>query len=202
MHTAHVLRPPAPERLEWISDPERLRTVAARWDALAEAQATPFTSHAWLAAWWDAFATPADELSVAVLWRGSEVAAGLPLRRRGGELHALANWHTPVFAAVARDPAAKRTLADGVLATGARLHVPALDESGPTLAALRGAADAARVKHVLEPALESPIVDLAGDWEAYRSETKPRWGAPLERWRRKMGRDHTLRARIVEGPFD
>jgi CelD/BcsL family acetyltransferase involved in cellulose biosynthesis len=197
-----VSRLTALERLEWISDPARFAALAPHWDALAEAQATPFTSHAWLAAWWDAFATEGDELSVGVLWRGDELAAGLPLMRRGGALHALANWHTPVFGAVAAEPAAKRALAAGIVASRARLVVPALEEGGATLGALTGAARDARVKHILEPAEESPIVDLEGDWDSYRRETKSRWGAPLERWRRKMGRDHRLEARIVETPAD
>jgi CelD/BcsL family acetyltransferase involved in cellulose biosynthesis len=122
--------------------------------------------------------------------------------RHGGALHALANWHTPVVGAVAAEPAAKRALAGAVIASGARLVVPALEEGGATLDALTAAARGARVKHVIEPAGESPIVELDGDWDSYRRETKSRWGAPLERWRRKMAREHRLEARIVEAPAD
>src|SRR5437763_13578299 len=93
--------------LEWVNDRARFDALAEAWDALALAQPTPFAAHAWLAAWWDAFAEPRDELRVGVLWRGDELVAGLPLMRRGGHLEALANWHTPVFGAIAADAEAE-----------------------------------------------------------------------------------------------
>ena len=189
-------------RLEWITDRARFTGIAAPWDALALTQSSPFAAHAWLTAWWDAFAQEGDELSVAVLWRGDDLVAGLPLMRRAGRLEALANWHTPVFGALGADEELQRAVMASALFDGARLVLPALERDGGTLAAFTAAATAARIKYVVEPHLAAPIVDIAGGWEDYRSATKPRWGAPLERWRRKMGREHDLVARIVEPPRD
>src|SRR5437764_1413513 len=50
--------------LEWVNDRARFDALAEAWDALALAQPTPFAAHAWLAAWWDAFAEPPAELRV------------------------------------------------------------------------------------------------------------------------------------------
>jgi hypothetical protein len=54
--------------------------------------------------------------------------------------------------------------------------------------------------HISEPIHVSPTVDTSGDFDAWRAGSKPRWGAPIERFRRKMSRDHDATLTIVEPP--
>jgi CelD/BcsL family acetyltransferase involved in cellulose biosynthesis len=184
--------------LEWITDPARFSALAPEWDALAAEHATPFLLHAWLAPWWEAFAPADAELRVAVLWRDGELVAGLPLMAVDGALEALANWHTPVFGAIARDAEAEQEVALQALGAARRLEVPFLERTD----ALEAAAASAGRPYLVEPMLSAPVVELRGGYDAFRAESKPRWGAPLERFRRKMGRENGLVQHLVERPRD
>jgi CelD/BcsL family acetyltransferase involved in cellulose biosynthesis len=48
----------------------------------------------------------------------------------------------------------------------------------------------------------SPVVDTDGPFAEWRAWSKHRWGAPLERFRRKMRRDHDGQIAAVEAPED
>jgi CelD/BcsL family acetyltransferase involved in cellulose biosynthesis len=184
--------------VEWVSDPARFAAVAGAWDQLAEREGTPFLRHAWLAAWWEAFGARRGDLRVCLLWEGEALAAGLALLRRGRRLEALADWHTPRFGAVARDEGARRHLAEAVVRRCAgEVTLAALAESDPLVTSALGGRAA-----LVEPFAISPVVDTTGEWEAYRARTKPNWGAPLERFRRKMTREHGARFELVVAPDD
>jgi CelD/BcsL family acetyltransferase involved in cellulose biosynthesis len=72
----------------------------------------------------------------------------------------------------------------------------------PSVAAVQHAVGQARMLSFAEFLHKSPIVETNGDFKAWRAASKPRWGAPLERFRRKMGRDHEAHFEIVEAPRD
>lgn len=185
-------------RIEWATDPARFAAIAPAWDELAEQVGTPFLRHAWLAAWWEAFGAARGELRVCLAWRGDELAGGLALLQRGRALEALADYHSPRFGAVARDGAASAEIAAAVARTGApQVVLPALDGDDPLLAAGRHGRTP-----LVEPYMVSPIADTTGDWEAYRRLTKPRWGAPLERFHRKMVRENDARFELIVAPGD
>src|SRR4051812_44187695 len=184
---------------EWVTDPARFAAIAPAWDELAEAAGTPFLRHAWLAAWWEAFGAERGELRTCLVWRGDELAAGLALLRRGRRLEALANWHSPCFGAVARDDAARADLADAVLRDEPdQLVLTALVAGDPLARAFGPACE----RTLEEPHVVSPVVDIDGDWDAYRALTRPRWGAPLERFRRKMTRENAAAFELVVAPGD
>jgi CelD/BcsL family acetyltransferase involved in cellulose biosynthesis len=48
----------------------------------------------------------------------------------------------------------------------------------------------------------SPIVDTSVGLEAFRAASRPRWGAPLERFRRKMIREHAASFELLRHPDD
>jgi CelD/BcsL family acetyltransferase involved in cellulose biosynthesis len=185
---------------EWLTEPSELAAIGGEWDALLPADARPFDLHCWYLAWWQAFGS-AGELRVCVVRRGGGLVGVLPLWQQGRELRALANGHSPVFRPLAADEEASAALLAAVEAERAsRTELPSLPQGDPCLEALEG--DASTLHWSLEPAYASPIVDTSGDFDAWRQESKKRWGAPLERFRRKMDRDFEAEFSIVEPPSD
>jgi CelD/BcsL family acetyltransferase involved in cellulose biosynthesis len=189
--------------VEWIESTGRFASLEPSWNDLSAGRSRPFDCHQWFAAWWKAFGDGA-RMSICVEWRDGELAALLPLMRpTNGTLAAMANVHTPVFRPLYRDEEALRAVAGEALRDGAStFEVPAIPSQDPALSALE--AEAAEVKRLtlLEPQHVSPIVDTSGDPEEWRAGSKPRWGAPLERFRRKMGRDYEAEFAVVVPPED
>jgi CelD/BcsL family acetyltransferase involved in cellulose biosynthesis len=182
------------ERVEWVTDGGRFEELAASWDALA---ASPFETTAWLTSWRRAFA-PDDPLRVAVAWRGDELVGGLALAGEDGRLAPLANLHSPVFRPVAADAVGRTAVVRAALERGdGVLTLPAVPAGDPLVTGAPGGWRA-----LSTPSAVSPIVETTGELAAWRAGSKPRWGAPLERFRRKMGRDHEASFAIVVEPED
>lgn len=171
--------------------------LSAEWDALVAARRDPFGSAEWIACWWDAFGGSADDAFALVARRDGELAGGLPLLRDGRRLCAMVNDHTPLFRVVAADEEARRALLDAALsAAPGGLRLPAVPSDDEVA---RGGYAPLRATR---PAAVAPIVDTTGPFEAWRAESKQRWGAPLERFRRKMGREHELEIVVNRTPDD
>jgi hypothetical protein len=188
--------------VEWISGDEDFARLGPQWDRLAGDDSTPFDTHAWYRAWWKAFGSP-GELALCVAWRDDRLAAVLPLfRSPGGRLRAMANTHSPSFRPLWNEPAALGAVLKATLRSGAGsvelAPFPQGDAGAPLLSAL---SSAMRAPHVSEPLYASPIVSTVGSFDEWRAASKPRWGAPLERFRRNL-----LRAgaefSIVERPVN
>ncbi len=191
-----------PSAIEWITDEDRFAEIAPAWEAMLPDDARPFDLHSWYSTWWMAFGG-SGRLAVCAVWRGDQLEAVCPLMRRGQRLSALANAHSSVFRPLARDRAAIQELAGAVTeSVPASLVLVALPSEDPSVAALEHAAGRAGMFSFTEPVHTSPIVETDGDFDAWRAASKPRWGAPLERFRRKMGRDHEARLEIIEVPQD
>lgn len=181
-------------RIEWISGRDAFAELAPAWAGLE--QDHPFADHAWLTAWYAAFAAP-DAPRVALAYRGDELAAAFPLVAHGGRLAAASNYHTPLFGLPARDPHALGAVVDAVLdARAGELHVhgPALD--GDLLDALTVGFGGRVV--LQEPAHVSPIVDTTGDGEEWLRGR----GSTLRRRRRKLEREHEVALRLEPGADD
>ena len=177
-------------RTERLASRADLAAIAGAWDRLALAQPDPFSTWAWLDAGWEAFA-PGEPGAVIVARDGDAVTGGLALLAGG---RAMANEHTPVFRPLAADDAARSALLRaGVAEAGGTLRLPALPADDPAASARRT---------VTAPRAISPIVETTGAFEDWRAVSKKRWGAPLERFRRKMGREHELRITVNAPPAD
>lgn len=190
-----------PSRLEVVRSSDRFAELAGPWERLAEREPTPFCSHAWFSAWWEVFGE--DQLLVTVLWDGEELDGVYPLYCHRGLCRAMANVHTPLFRPIARGADALRRITEAALVLASRrLVIEPLPAGDAGLLALeRGAQDAGA--HTLRtPRHVSPIVDTTGDFAAWRAGSRPRWGAPLERFRRKMLRENKAEIRMVEAPED
>lgn len=189
-------------RLEWIVDEHRFAAVEAAWDMLAAEEPTPFARHAWFAHWRRAFAVDAP-LRVCALWEGDTLVGAIPLVGESRRLTSMVNDHTPLYAPLARDERVLAALAQAVMGTGfGEVELGALPSEGEVLRHLRRASDEAGRSAVEEPQHVSPLVDMSGSYAQFRAESKPRWGAPLERFRRKMGREHDAAFSLVESPVD
>jgi CelD/BcsL family acetyltransferase involved in cellulose biosynthesis len=190
-------------RIEWLNEPERFARLGAEWERMLPADARPFDCHDWYVAWHGAFAGD-DGLRVCLAWDGERLEGALPLLERSRRsLAAMANVHTPVFRPVGRSAAGVEAVVEAALAAGTgHVELPALPAGDPSVAVLDEAATAAGRRHVVSPQHVSPIVELTGSYEEWREASKPRWGAPLERFRRKMARDHEAELSIVEPAVD
>lgn len=184
------------ERLEIHSTFE---PVAGEWDALVDRTAAgPFARPGWYQAWWDAFGQ--GDLEIAVLRRGVDVAAVLPLHVRRGARRSLTNWHTPELAIPADDHAARAALLAGVLG-GSRLPVTLsiLTAGRPEAAAVPAAAAASGMRLLLHVAERSPYVALDGDWETYAAGLPRRRRSELRRRRRRLEELGAVTFEVADG---
>ena len=190
-------------RIEWLDDPERFAQLAPDWDRMLPDDARPFDLSAWYSAWFRAFGEPGG-MRVCLAWRGDELEGGFPLvLRPRRSLAAMANVHTPVFRPVGSSVEAVRAVTGAALALGSNnLELTAVPLGDPALTALRDATAAAGRRHAVASQHVSPIVSTAGTYEDWRARSRPRWGAPLERFRRKMLREHETEISVVEPPLD
>jgi CelD/BcsL family acetyltransferase involved in cellulose biosynthesis len=190
------------EGVEWISDEAAFAALGEEWDRLLPADPTPFDLHCWYESWWAAFRGD-EELATCVLRRDGALAGVFPLRRSAAGLLPLANEHSSRFRPLGVDGGALEAIwAAAIAKSGGELTIQSLPAGDPCVAAFASAAHAARRPSHFEPLYASPYVETDGDFEEWRAQSKKRWGAPLERFRRKMGRDHEALFRIVEPPED
>jgi CelD/BcsL family acetyltransferase involved in cellulose biosynthesis len=123
--------------------------------------------------------------------------------RDGEGLRSLASVHSPVWRPLCKDEEARRELIAAAVSEGASgLRLLAVPADDPSLGEFESAGAERSMRALREPEAVSPIVDTSGDFDAWRTESKKKWGAPLERFRRKMGRDHEAEFSIVESPRD
>jgi CelD/BcsL family acetyltransferase involved in cellulose biosynthesis len=189
-----------PLTVDWVGEESEFEALAGEWDALAAADSVPFDLHCWYATWWRAFGA-GQELAICAARRDGALVGVFPLCRTGnGELKAMANTHTPLFRPLASDEEARAAIVAAAMENGSDLELTCLPEGDASVARLREGARAAAKTPLIEPSYTSPTVDTSGDFDAWRELSKPRWGAPLERFRRKMGRDHEAELEIVEPP--
>lgn len=187
-------------RVEWVHDPARFAAVAEDWEQLARGQESPFADHAWFMAWWEAFGT--GRLAVCLLWEGKRLQAALPLSSHRGRLTALANYHTPQFAAPARDLDSLRG------AVGESLHSPqgelalhGVAVPGPLHDTLLAVAEPQRRLVLVEQTHRSPLVNIEGDFESFVRARGPRFKDLSRRWR-KLNREHEVGFRFGEPTDD
>jgi CelD/BcsL family acetyltransferase involved in cellulose biosynthesis len=187
--------------IEWITGLARFAELAPEWAAILPSDSRPFDLHPWYIAWWRAFGDDA-ELALCTARRDGELVGAFPLLYCSAGIRALANVHTPSFRPLARDPEAMVGLVAAVMERGGPggVELIALPDGDPSVAQLATGAREASMLPLVEPAYSSPTVATDGDFDAWRGPSKKRWGAPLERFRRKMGRDYEAEFVIVVPP--
>lgn len=156
---------------------------AAEWRELADlVGAPPFLYPEWFAAWFEAFGGTQRGLAVR---DGGELVAVLPLRYRRGVVRSPANWHTPVFGPVARDPAAAGELADSLLGLRARrLDLTMVAGDDPLLAALSDRAGRPTIRRLVA---RQPYVRLSEGLESFERGLSRKLRKELGRMERRLG---------------
>jgi CelD/BcsL family acetyltransferase involved in cellulose biosynthesis len=177
-------------------------TVRDEWNDLARAvDAPPFLRAAWFETWWKAFGS--GSLDIVALRRDRRLAAVLPLARRRGVLRSLSNWHQPEFGSVAQDAAARQALADALLQESrAPIALRLIDARGDDAEALRaagraaGRAGGARLQSRVQ--LQSPYLDIDGDWDGYRTRVAGDTYRNIRRRHRRLSEQGAVVTRIED----
>jgi CelD/BcsL family acetyltransferase involved in cellulose biosynthesis len=172
---------------------QRLDSVAAEWDDLAEGMsARPWLRPGWIAAWVDAFGDGAP-LEVLVHRSGGRLTGVLPLLRRRGGLVSPTNWHTPEFGLLAEDESVEGALAEAAFAgRPPRVRLGWVTDEG--LAAARSAAARIGYRVLERPLMRSPCLPL----DEGEPAAAPRVST-VRRHRRQLERDGELRFAVETG---
>lgn len=188
--------------VEWIDSVDRFAALEDEWDSALPASASPFDLHCWYASWWRAFGN-GSQLAICTARREGKLVGVFPLQDGGTGVSALANAHTPAFRPLASEAEVmERLVAEALARSGRQLELIGLPDPDESVRHLQGGAREASMVSMLEPSYSSPAVETDGDFDAWRAASKRRWGAPLERFRRKMGRDFEAEFAIAQPPED
>lgn len=146
------------------------RPMLTAWDELALAVgASPFLRPGWVLSWMSVFSRDTN-LVLATVRRDGVLVAALPLLRRGGALHSVANAETPVVDVLATDGTAARCLLAGTLGQDfRRLDLTYLPASGPAASLIRDVAPPLRRSLLWRAVRRQPYVDVTGRWEDYEA---------------------------------
>jgi CelD/BcsL family acetyltransferase involved in cellulose biosynthesis len=182
-----------------VERPDRIETIAAEWDSLADqVDAPPFLRPGWADAWWRAFGS--GTLEVVAVRRAGRLAAVVPLQRQGGVLASLSNWHTPQFGAVGEDQRALRELAAELFSRGARRTTLAfLDPGGTDTQALLAAAQTHGRRMLVRTLERPPYLDIDGDWENYEAQRSGKLRRDLDRRLRLLEQEGSVSVDVSDG---
>lgn len=189
------------DRVEWVTDRARFDELREHWDAVADAaRRPPFSRHAWFEAWIDAFG-PVD-LRTCILWRSDVMRAAIPLQAMRGGARTIANVHTPALRPLGLDSRAVSDVYRQAVEEFDELVIEPLPHEFLHDYCLADVAEELGRWTVVEARHTSPIVDTSGDFAEWRAGSKRRWGAPLERFRRKAAREREAELTLVSSPRD
>ena len=185
-----------PITIEWHSE---LGGLAREWDSLADrTDADPFRRPGWIGAWHEAFG--GGPLRIIEARRHGRLVAVLPLERAAGALRSPANWHTPVFGAVAESAEAVDALARALLDDRPRrASLAFLDSGDPLRDALLEHARRLRYRTLDMTVQRSPYLDLDGGWEAIWRGLPSKRRNNLKRRRRRLEERGTLTLEVSDG---
>jgi CelD/BcsL family acetyltransferase involved in cellulose biosynthesis len=171
-------------RIEKVGEPQG--QLVNEWERLADrVGANPFLHPGFVLAWQRAFGQ--SPLLLATVRRDGELAAALPLFRRGAVLASPANWHTPASGVLAEDRIASAELAKLVINTHPRrISLAFVDRAdvgvGAFCSEFSGAAYGILERTLTRP----PYLDLVGDWEMFEAGLPSDVRANLRRRRRRL----------------
>lgn len=173
--------------------------LGGEWERLADrVGATPFLHPGFVLAWQHAFAD--GPLLLATVRRRDELAAVLPLTRRGAVLSSPANWHTPQAGVLAEDPGAAKMLAR-VLAKvrPRRLSLAFVDPHDQSTNAFGRELQDAGFSTLERTLTRSPYLEVVGDWAAFESGMRSKARADLRRRRRRLEERGTVSFEVQDG---
>jgi CelD/BcsL family acetyltransferase involved in cellulose biosynthesis len=162
-------------QLEIIEHIDTFRAHARGWDELVlrSPGGEVFSTHAWLDAWWRAFAEPDGRLAIACVRDGERFVAALPMRATGPRRWTALFNHYSGRTSVLHDPAEPRALTrlfGGLARLRAQwdvIELPWVPEDADALQWLRELAPRGLHVHAVRTS-ESPFLPIeGGTFEAY-----------------------------------
>jgi CelD/BcsL family acetyltransferase involved in cellulose biosynthesis len=176
-----------------------LSLLGPGWDRLAARDPSPFTTTAWLRAWWDSFGS-GEPLVPALHGPDGRLRAAALLRRDAlGRATAAAEVHSDEWDAVAESPEARAELWHGVAGLPLRYLVLSAMRAGPGPAAAREALAAAGFRFHLTPGNRSPFLELPTDPDALLDGATRNLRSQVRRRRRQLEAQGALAFRTVTG---
>jgi CelD/BcsL family acetyltransferase involved in cellulose biosynthesis len=175
---------------------------AAEWDLLADrTHALPYVRPGWVEAWWRAFGR--GRLEVVLVRRAGRLVGLVPLVRTHRGVRSPTNWHTPAFALLHEDEAAAQELARAVFARRpASAQLAFIDPDGSDRTALRRAAEAARYSVLERAYVQSPYLQLDGDWASYERGLSKNVRGDISRRRRRLAEAGASAVQVADGTED
>jgi CelD/BcsL family acetyltransferase involved in cellulose biosynthesis len=163
-----------------------LGMLATQWDELALAAGSPFLTHAWLSAWWDAFGA-GEPLWLTLLAEDGALRAGALLQRSGGRVMAASNVHSGDWGIVAREEQAREELARAIAALGVdRVQLYGLMQREPGTGALREALRGAGYSVAETPGPFCPWLELPASYEELLGSVSASLRSQIKRRRRGL----------------
>ncbi|MFH1105336.1 MAG: GNAT family N-acetyltransferase [Actinomycetota bacterium] len=167
------------------------------WDLLArDVGAPPFSRPGWVQAW---AAMAGRRLEVLQTRRNGALTGILPMVSQIGGLAVAADWHVPVFQAVAREDADLRELTAAAITGRRRLTMDFCDASAPTAAAFRSALAERGFTARERIRMRSPFIDLGAGRSAYEAGLGARKLRELGRRRRRLEEEGTVVIEVADG---
>jgi CelD/BcsL family acetyltransferase involved in cellulose biosynthesis len=185
--------------VHWIVHPAAFTALQPEWDRLADRARSPFLTHAWFSAWYEAFAADRS-LRVCIARRDRELVGVLPLVARGAVLASATNAHTPVFHACGDDDGVRAVTEAAVAAAGGSLVVTHLPADHPTTGILADASRRAGRLTWIEPGQRSPVVETTAGLEPYLRNWPRNMRRDLARRRRKLAAEHAADVVLIAEP--
>ena len=179
---------------------DELAAVEGAWDELAVRARSPFLSYQWLRSWSKAFAKP-EGIAVAVMNsdRGLGGAACL-CASPGRLLTAAANQYSECWDAVAVDDSARKLVWRGVAELGAaRLRLPALPATSPSVSLAPEVLRAAGYRIAIRPDRASPYLPLPGSWDELLTMLSSNLRAQVRYSHNRLRREGSLVFRTTRG---
>jgi CelD/BcsL family acetyltransferase involved in cellulose biosynthesis len=185
---------PSSWRWEETKGPEAMEGLAPAWNDLVRARGLPFISGAlWMHCFWEAFGDTDQDLTILSAYQDGRLVAVLPLIRTERMLRAWSNvwnFHTPslVFASEHPPLDAAEAILDRLLESSDVVDLRPVQPSTELCVGLVDAAHSRRLSVVRNAAGGDAIIDLHGQWPAFRRSLSQNLQSATARHQRQLQR--------------
>ena len=169
------------------------------WRTLAIGAGVPPWLHPeWITSWWNAYGK--GELEVVALREAGSVVALAPLMRYRRRWFSPTNGESPGFGFLASRTLAAKLLAEEIVARAdGVVSLAKLDDAGPEVPAIRGAAASVRFRTLQREMQRSPYLEIGSDWDRYEASLSANLRQSLRRKRRSLEREGTVEVEVADG---
>jgi CelD/BcsL family acetyltransferase involved in cellulose biosynthesis len=198
---ARVTKANAAGKLVVYESVEDFAGIAFAWNRLALGARSPFVTHEWVQAWWRAFG---EKRGLVAALRGEDgcLVAGASLQRESPRLiRAAANEYSDDWDVVALgDPARMMLWRQLAALPGARVTLPGLPASSPSIDMATEALRTAGYRVAVTRHQLSPYIALPDSWEQLLAMLSQNLRSNVRRYKRRLEREGRVSFRTTTGP--